>query len=498
MSDVFVSYTHNDNLEFDAEKKGWVSRFHLVLLNYLTSKLGRTAKVWRDAKLEGNDAFWDVIFKALAEAQTLVAVVSPRYVQSKSCVKEVVEFNRHWQAAGGVKVGDKPRLVRILTEPVKLPELIDGKPVPPELRELFKLSTGVEFYEVDPESGRSRQLRSEFGAKYDAKFNLLVDDVALMLANLLKADVKPAAPPSGKTVYLAQTCHDLKAERDRIERELRQRGHDVLPEGPLPLATADACETTIREALGRSQLAVHLVGRGYGLVPEDGTKSVVEIQNQLAAERSREAGFRRLIWTPRDETPKDPRLAAFLEQLTRDAEAQRGAEFAQDTIDELKDLLLELLTPPPAPSPPPTAASSAGKPAPRVYVICDPLDDERTAPLEDFLFQQGLEVSRPQFDGGAAEIAEAHRFNLSRCDAALIYYGQPSKLWLEMKLQDLEKAPGYGRTAPLRAAAVCVAPPDNRDKQRFQTRQAAVLRLGESFSPAPLQPFMEQLLKAGN
>src|SRR5713101_5453531 len=47
---------------------------------------------------------------------------------------------------------------------------------------------------------------------------------------------------------------------------------------------------------------------------------------------------------------------------------------------------------------------------------------------------------------------------------------EASAQWVEMKLMDLLKAPGYGRTKPWLAQAVYIAPPDHRRKERFRTR----------------------------
>ncbi len=499
MSDVFISYAHIDNPELDDGAMGWVSRFHQVLGKLLNFHLGKAAEVWRDPRLDGNDIFEEVILKALAEAKALVSVMSPRYVNSEWCVREVVEFCRRMEAAGALRVGDKSRLFKVLTMPVTLPEQVGGKPLPNELRAFINSQIGVEFFDRDPESGRVRMLREEFGAAFKERFFQKVDDVASMLAELLRQAAAPVvSAPAGRTVYLALTTHDLEPERERIERELVERGHVVLPDGPVPMVGPEF-ETAVRACLERCQFAVQLIGGRYGLVPEEATESVLELQNRLAAERASAAGFKRLVWTPRDVVAKDARQAAFLQRMATDAAAQRGAELVQDTIEKLRGLILDLLAPPkPAPVAAPAPLVAGGAAPPRVYLICDPADEGGAAPLEDFLFAQGVEVSRPQFDGSEAEIAEAHRFNLRVCDAALIYYGRPSRHWVDVKLQDLLQAPGYGRTAPFRASAVCVAPPDNRDKQRFRTLQAAVVRVGESFSPEPIQPFLEQLRSAAN
>ena len=82
------------------------------------------------------------------------------------------------------------------------------------------------------------------------------------------------------------------------------------------------------------------------------------------------------------------------------------------------------------------------------------------------------------------------------CDAAFIYYASGSRAWVDVKLLDLLQAPGYGRTKPWRAKTVCLAPPDDRQKQRFRTHAAEVIRLGEAFAPELLTPFVQTVKAA--
>ena len=75
----------------------------------------------------------------------------------------------------------------------------------------------------------------------------------------------------------------------------------------------------------------------------------------------------------------------------------------------------------------------------------------------------------------------------------LIYYGASSGSWVNIKQSDVKQAPGYGRTKPFLACAVCVAPPDDRNKQRFHAEDLEVLRLPAAFAPEPLWPFVQRL-----
>ena len=133
----------------------------------------------------------------------------------------------------------------------------------------------------------------------------------------------------------------------------------------------------------------------------------------------------------------------------------------------------------------------------RVYVICDRDDEADVEPLEDYLFEQGLEVFLPDFDAGQDAFGQNHRENLADCDAVLIYFGKGRKPWVDTKLRDALKATGYGRKAPIRHQAVYVAPPEDHRKERYRTHSAQVIRqAGASFSPSEdLTTFIKNIMK---
>ena len=109
------------------------------------------------------------------------------------------------------------------------------------------------------------------------------------------------------------------------------------------------------------------------------------------------------------------------------------------------------------------------------------------------MYDAGYEVKIPQFDGDEDAFVQAHQDNLKFCDGVLIFFGECSGQWVDMKLMDLLKAPGYGRTKPLTAKAVYVGPPENRRKSRFRTRTADVIQGSESINAEALKPFLDKV-----
>ena len=179
-------------------------------------------------------------------------------------------------------------------------------PVPPDntpttLGEFFQDQLGFEFHDV-MDGGRNREFDEELGPEYRQRFLERIYDVAEDLASVLRltsespgTDRIAPAGSSGKTVYLATTTRDLKEARLRLKRELQDRGHVVLPVAPQPMTGPDL-EAAVRADLVRCHLAIHPVGGQYGLIPEESSESIVEVQNRLAAERHGHPGFLRYLW----------------------------------------------------------------------------------------------------------------------------------------------------------------------------------------------------------
>jgi hypothetical protein len=134
--------------------------------------------------------------------------------------------------------------------------------------------------------------------------------------------------------------------------------------------------------------------------------------------------------------------------------------------------------------------------ASRVYLICDQQDVDAVEPLQNHLFEQGCEVTLPLLDGTESEVLNDHKENLLLCDAVLIYQGRASEGWLRMKLRDLIKLPGYGRTAPLAAKAIYIGAPESSSKERFKMLEAQVIKNYGEFTAAALAPFFAQINKA--
>lgn len=493
--EIFISYAHIDNEPLAEGQRGWVQLLDERLRKRLAQLLGEPARIWRDPKLQGNDEFSEILVQKVSKVALLVSIISPRYLKSDWCLRELDEFCRNAVSQGGLTLSGKSRVFKV----AKTFTPRQGHPL--QLHGLL----GYEFYEYDEISGRAREFSPEIDPNRDARYWEKLEDLAWdikqQIERLRSEDERPVASPSAGTVlgdssapavYLAETTYDLSEQRDKIKRELQQRGHQVLPDKELPLR-GPAIQEAVREYLKRSRLSVHLVGEYYGIIPEmESERSIIRLQEELAVERGDDAGFSRLIWMPPGLQPKDERQQKFIAELQNGFTTHNGSELLQVKLEDLKTIIQTKLTQKPKPAA--VVGDEAG--AASIYLICDQQDVDAVEPLRNYLFERGCEVTLPLLDGNESEVLQDHKENLLLCDALLIYQGRASEGWLRMKLRELLKLPGYGRTAALLGKAVYIGAPELPAKERFKTLEALVIKDYHEFNPASLEPFLTRINKA--
>ena len=506
--DVFISYAHNDDDVFPPEQWGWVTRLHQDLEQRVRSYLGTDVRLWRDCDIRNNEDFSKKIFNRLMRTATFLSVLSPSFLQREWCKRELDSFAGHAEAKLGILVDqERSRIFKVEKMPVERSAL------PPTMQG----TKTYRFYQPDPaQPKRTIELRPLLGGEYLRRYFEEMDELAKDIASLLKGMAQPAAAAADSpradsdrpVVYVAETTSDLDDKLGELRRDLKDRGYVVLPDGDLPYRV-EAYKDKVRDCLKRAVLSVHLVGSGYGFVPEGETRSNVWLQHDLAMERGADPNFLRLIWLPRDVAAADQRQRDFISYLQDDAGAQQGADLLNSNIEELKTVIHDRLakirkqkeSAQHGPAPGAAAAGVTPQRAPdeplRVYVMCDGADRKAASlvALRKHLLSEGCEPILPSAAENESEALQAHADNLSLCDGCVIYYGQGSPAWFDAKLRDLRK---YlrGRQPPVGAKAIYIAQPATDHKDEVETLEAAVLHEGEAFAPETLAQFVQALRAA--
>ncbi len=505
--DIFISYCHTDNESVIGD--GWIEVLHKLLWERLRQLYGSRSEadepsIWRDDRLQGNEDFARVLDAELGRVAMMISVLTPSYVKSPWCQREIENFCRAAQARLGLSVGNnKMRLLKVIKTPVE--------------RELHPLplqpATGFSFYTMDSERRRAREFTLTAGDANHSMMLTVLDDMAHSIIETLDevnasqpgpglATAPTGAPraTAGMKVYLAEAHFEFDEDRQQLRRELQSHGLVVLPAAELSLRNPALFRQQVGQALAECDLAVHLVGARRAAVLPDEVDDTVVLQNQLAAACSDSAGLQRLIWLPDHrlgQPADDEAQRSFIEQLRRDPATQRGAELLtlplQGLISRIHDTLEKLRV---ARLPPQRPLSLVGdSPPPAVYLVWHPADAELVKPLRSHLFEQGLEVLEPLFEPGTDEAAIAawHKSNLTECSAILVCVGQADVNWWRAQSGELRKAVGLRGGRALAARGVYLGPPTAQFKAVLQMQGVQVCNGVAGFSPALLQGFVAQV-----
>jgi hypothetical protein len=492
--DIFISYDHDDNASLLTDHQGWVDTMHDSLAKRLTMVIGEKPKIWRDTtNLRGVDDLSETIVIRLARTAFLASILSPSYVKSEWCQKELNEFYKRAAENGGIKIDNKSRIFKIMKTPVgdddPTADPLEGTDLPLELRRLLQESLGYKFYEFD-NAGRAHEFWPELGQEDRKKFLRKLDDLVYDIKAFIKRK-----PPAAKCVYLAETTPELSEERYEIKRELQLSNYTVLPDESLPFDEGEF-EEKVSKHLAQSVLSVHLIGTDSAAAPDGKSASATyDLRQKLAAERVRKQhqlamkrgkgspGFSRLIWMPKGLKAQGRSYQEFLSHLQNEPDVYDGGEvLCGIKLEDLKTAIEKALQGR-------QQEPRTGDATKCIYLYCDKQDLDAVAPLRNYLTERLYKVVLPFKE--ESKFKSGHRENLRACDAAIIFYGSTDGT-VEYKLTELGKSIA-SRDKPLLASGVYVGGQETEGKKAFQTDDAIVMKNFGEFSPEALTPFLEQL-----
>jgi hypothetical protein len=466
---LFISYAHIDNRPLTPGENGWVTRFHGTLKAILSMRMGRDAEIWRDDKLQGNDVFSSEIVARFKRSAALVSIVTSRYLKSEWCTREAHEFCQCAQQSGGLVIGNKSRVFKVIKTPVE-----DQESLPTPMRDIL----GYEFFTV--KDGVPLEFDSAYGQEYGQLYNQNIAKLAWEVTQLLKAleaggstgdndgEAQAASKPA---VYLAECSYDRKQARELIEGELKRLGYAVLPDRQLPVDEAEYV-AAVESLLQRCALSIHLVGDSYGAVPDGPSgKSASIHQNELSVVRCKRGNLKRLIWLPQGTRSEHASQQAFIDALHRDAQVQFGGDLITGNVEELRAAIHVTLSKVEQSEPirPQHDASSrqlaAGETKGLIYLICDERDRKATIPVRKLCKELGFDVELPAFEGGATKVRRANQQLLVNCDAILLFYGAGDEAWKRTIDNELKKMAGYRGGKPPPTKYTYLAGPRTSDKE---------------------------------
>jgi hypothetical protein len=448
--DVFISYAHVDDEPDPAfsERPGWVTTLVRCLEQRLAKKLGRVDSyaIWRDAKLAGHVELTPDIIGRLRDAALLLLVLSPAYLASEWCRRELALFYETIRgksaARGRIFVVEFDRL-----DPTrKLPELADVK--------------GYKFWVEDPDTRNPETLGYPIVREKDEDYHKRVNDLCIELVRQLDA-LKQCEHPAPDSVaqmsadtrphlFLAEVTEDLETRRDAVRRHLDQAGFRVLPDSELSRDDPEAYRDAVDADLVRSVVFVQLLSETPGRRFKGSELGYVALQHESAVA----AGIVVLQWRSRQ-------LDAGSEEIPEDHRNRlNGLTVVATDLSEFKSLVVETVKKLTAPPPPPRDQAALGDTDKLVFVNAEQTDLEAARAIVGVFEAHGIGALPPVRGATPEAIRAALTTRMLHCDGMVLVHGNnpdwPVLQWTHFRKVKAE------REVPIRAIALCDLPPPDR------------------------------------
>jgi hypothetical protein len=480
--DVFISYTHLDNVPEIEGIKGWITQLHTSLAVRVPKLIGKPAgfSIWRDDRLQGNDVFDDAILTACARSAVLLPVLSPSYVKSDWCLKELHAFSQHPNAGFGLTIAERARLF-----PVRMLH-VSNDDLPLQCPEQMKRLNGYSFHEYDQTKQRNRQFQQtgKYSESYWDAFDELAHDVSALLVEMEKRAGGYSA--TARPIYLAEVTDDLERDRRRVKIALtdKVKNAQIRPHCRLPTKKQDA-ESFVQENLRNAMLSVHMVGRVYGKCPDDDARSNARLQFDMATAMARESDLQRVVWMPSDlEISKleDEQQTSFLEGL--DAHDSVGRiQVIRGGLTDLLAAVDHLLTPP--------KPKFDRSPDPFLVIDYQQSDEEALTDLRAFLRQQRIAMA-PLSNLPGRETTEdfgSYSTTLRNSDGLMVVYGKVPESWVVGRLAQARRITAHDRL-PM---AIYVAPPPEKRSPSVEIPDLTLLDCQAGFRADEVAPFLASI-----
>ena len=483
---IVLAYVGGEQM-LEQEQKPWVRTFQYLFSVLLSQVLGKKPNVVvLDIESEGAE-------REVDEAAAFVALMDESYLRHSFLVELSNRFCERMRNQKRLHMSGRHSFFKIIRRPLRSSAALS----------FAALIPGYNFYDTDALTGDLRTFDQRVGSSTQQAYWLKLSDVCYDLAYVLSNLSGQVEERYAKkqTVYLASVGNDMVPARDLLKRELMRRGYRVLPELSFPSRAVDI-ERFTNQDLQRCALSIHLVGEDYGQMISGEEESIVSLQNKIAhahtlsvlEQRKQDRNvfpFHRLIWLDPDIENVSETQRIFIENLKSEAATIEEAEVMEVPLQEFKLIVRENLARYQAIKRD-TGIEEANDHHNYVYLIHDVRDKDEVAPLASLLIDEGLELLVLSNEGTPAELRYEHQDHLRRCHGSIIYMKKASLQWLGSRIQDLFKAPAFGRQKPMRARAILFEAEVKFDFGSLK-EHITILNGGGGISSATLQPFIHAI-----
>jgi hypothetical protein len=413
--DIFISYSHLDNLRIFDEAHGWIEEFYNDLNILLSRRIGVTdaVKIWWDSKkLDGSVLFDQSIEDSINQSAILLCLTSPGYLKSEYCQKELELFyTKAQKEPTGLSIDNRSRIINVLLNNIphaKWPKELSG-------------TTGFPFH--DAKDSQSYGDTLDVGSE---QFKNDLKDLREAIVKLMDAfPTEPVvqAPEKKFTIYFGDVADSLRTIQKRTITELAKQDFNLIYGIPPPFEEAEH-EIAVKEKLAESNLTVHLLDQFPGRNIE-GEETIWYPQKQ--AELGLESSKQQLIWVPAEiniETIEEESYKTFLQGLDSGKQSSKNIKYIRGIKSELTQQIADIAKN--------IQAQWAQPEKGKVSVLLDTHYDDQLYALE--LSKKLIEIQiqpfiNPQEDDPKKNI-NILGDRISQVNKLIFFYGKVSRDWV--------------------------------------------------------------------
>jgi hypothetical protein len=271
-----------------------------------------------------------------------------------------------------------------------------------------------------------------------------------------------------------------------VMAELRDRRAQVLEPGVSADRPAPEITQTLAASLATADVAVHIFGRYYGLVPDGTAESLIELQvrvaREAAAARPGDRPLQQIVWYPDTLSDPEANMRAFMERLEGLESAENMVctlEIIKGPLSRFKEALIDILSR--------RAAVVDGAATTRsVYLLCHRRDiaDPDLQQIRGWLLEHGYPADLPVYQGEVSTLQQLEEESILEAGATVIYYGSAQDAWVREKRRRIQNVWAKQPTIDGRRRAVYLAHPEDDLKQaQYLAVPGRKLRESDRFPP---------------
>jgi len=468
---IYISYSHIDN------DNQWVDTFANHLQNQITKRLGGSDTFsinWDQGADSDRPELNENIIKQIENADMLMIILSPGYLNSKKCARERNTFYRAQHA------GLDKKLIVIEREQIEshmLPKEIQNE----RPHRFWIKDQNQRFLKIlgEPKPEDTTHVPNYFSQIMNLSFEMKhnITEIAKRKSNLPITEPSHESTNALPPIFLAEVTDDLFDRRDELEQYLKQQGFKVVPQNNLVFTDAASCKTSMGDALEQSRVFVQLLGNLPGKRYQN-QPGICRMQYDLA----RQANKQILSW-------RKPNLEINACEDISQKELLSGENVMAVDFEEFKAHVVKRAKFNPSAR---THSEVDLSPDLWIFLNADPVDENQAKDIATLFKKRNLSVALPIWEGEESDIIEDMESWMLDSDGVIIVYGYVKTTKVRKQLRMCRNLL-FRREKKMPALAIYEGKPGTQPPPNIEIPNLKVINCRDCLDESKFMPFFNDL-----